>query len=283
MKNVWLLYQLGDLKVNRDYVTTMRRNAKPLDINIKAVTIEQLTLSMDENGMPGILFKGVPARPDAVISRMRLPLYSRHLEAMGIPVFNGSRVCEICNDKRYTYQFLKGMPMPRTRFLTENTPLPVEYPLIVKPACSHGGDRVTEVKGLVAYENAVNSILPEAGLVQEVTGNWGYDLRVYVLFGKIVAGVMRHSTDGSKVSNYKRGGEVSLHTLTREETELCNEVIHRFEQAGAPLCFAGVDFLYEKEGPVIGEVEDVVGSRMLYKTSDIDIVSLYLQEILKRI
>ena len=40
---------------------------------------------------------------------------------------------------------------------------------------------------------------------------------------------------------------------------------------------AGVDLLYDHGQPVIGEVEDVVGSRMLYKTSDIDIVSLYLQ------
>ena len=39
---------------------------------------------------------------------------------------------------------------------------------------------------------------------------------------------------------------------------------------------AGVDLLYDHGQPVVGEVEDVVGSRMLYKTSDIDIVSLFL-------
>ena len=30
---------------------------------------------------------------------------------------------------------------------------------------------------------------------------------------------------------------------------------------------------------MIGEVEDVVGSRMLYQTSDLDIVTLYLEGI----
>lgn len=282
MKNLWLLYQIGDLKVNRDYVATMRKSAKDLGLNIKPVTIDQLSLCMNENGMPYVLLKGEPVRPDAVISRMRVPLYSRHLEGMGIPVFNGSRVCEICNDKRYTYQFLKGLPMPRTTFLTENTPMPEKYPRVVKPACSHGGDRVELVEDEVMYQNAVAGILPQPGLVQEVAGKPGYDLRVYVLFGKIVAGVLRRAKNGV-VSNYKQGGDVSLHTLSREEEELANEVIRRFEQAGAPLCFAGVDFLYEKEGPVIGEVEDVVGSRMLYKSSDIDIVALYLEEIVKRI
>ena len=34
---------------------------------------------------------------------------------------------------------------------------------------------------------------------------------------------------------------------------------------------------------VIGEVEDVVGSRMLYRVSDLDIVGLYLDEIRQRI
>ena len=57
----------------------------------------------------------------------------------------------------------------------------------------------------------------------------------------------------------------------------------RFDAAGAPLCFAGVDLLYEDYGPVVGEVEDVVGSRMLYRVSDLDVVGLYLDEIRRRI
>lgn len=76
---------------------------------------------------------------------------------------------------------------------------------------------------------------------------------------------------------------MELHALTREERQLVEEVIARFNAAGAPLCFAGVDLLYEDYGPVIGEVEDVVGSRMLYRVSDLDIVGLYLDEIRQRI
>ena len=45
----------------------------------------------------------------------------------------------------------------------------------------------------------------------------------------------------------------------------------------------GVDLLYEDYGPVVGEVEDVVGSRMLYRVSDLDVVGLYLDEIRRRI
>jgi len=96
--------------------------------------------------------------------------------------------------------------------------------------------------------------------------------------GKILAGVMRTARSGV-VSNFKQGGHVALHELTEAERSLAQTVIDRFEAAGAPLHMAGVDLLYDHGQPVIGEVEDVVGSRMLYNTSDIDIVALYLEHI----
>ena len=244
MKIVWLLYQQEDLSANRDYARLMRENGLKRDMKIETVLTRDLTLLLDENGTPSCLRKGRKERPDAVIARMREPLYSRHFERMDVPVFNGSEVCRICNDKRQTLQFLSGLPMPRTTFLTPFTPMPQDGPVIVKPACSHGGDRV--------------------------------------LFGQIVAGVMRTAKSGV-VSNYKRGGNVALHDLSREERQLAEEVIARFDAAGAPLCFAGVDLLYEDYGPVVGEVEDVVGSRMLYRVSDLDVVGLYLDEIRRRI
>ena len=213
---------------------------------------------------------------------MREPLYSRHFERMGVPVFNGSEVCRICNDKRQTLQFLSGLPMPRTTFLTPFTPMPQDGPVIVKPACSHGGDRVELVETQFQWNDALEALQGEPALMQSVTRRPGRDLRVYVLFGQIVAGVMRTAKSGV-VSNYKRGGNVALHDLSREERQLAEEVIARFDAAGAPLCFAGVDLLYEDYGPVVGEVEDVVGSRMLYRVSDLDVVGLYLDEIRRRI
>ena len=110
----------------------------------------------------------------------------------------------------------------------------------------------------------------------------GRDLRVYVLFGRINAGVMRTAKSGI-VSNYKRGGDVALHTLTDEETVLAQAVIRRFEENNASMSFAGIDFLYHNGSPVLNEVEDVVGSRMLYQVSDIDMIDLYMQEIAKRL
>ena len=43
--------------------------------------------------------------------------------------------------------------------------------------------------------------------------------------------------------------------------------------------FIGVDFLLAEGGYKVIEIEDPVGSRMVYKTTDIDIISKYIDYI----
>lgn len=282
MRTFWLLYEDTDFAVNRGYADMMRVAGEKRGLCIQPVLLSELTLIMDGNGAASCLRNGISARPDAILSRQRDSLVSRHFEAMGVPVYNNSRVCAICNDKRATHQFLRGLPMPQTLFLSSSLTQPPEgtrFPVIIKPACSHGGDRVTLVHNAEEWLAAVRAIFPKPALQQTVVSGAGHDLRVYVLHGRILAGVMRTAKEGV-VSNFKRGGQVALHALTDAERKLATAAIERFRAAGAPLCMAGVDLLYDHGHPVIGEVEDVVGSRMLYQVSDIDIVSLYLDGLL---
>lgn len=283
MKTLWLLYDDIDYAVNQGFARMMQERGEPLGLDVQAVVLSELTLGMDGNGQPTCLRNGKTARPDAILSRQRDSLISEHFERMGIPVFNNAKVCHICNDKRITYQFLQGLPMPQTVFLSpsqKEPPVGTCFPVVLKPACSHGGDRVLVVNNVEEWKEAASRILPEPALQQAVVTEAGQDLRVYVLGGKILAGVMRTARSGV-VSNFKQGGHVALHELTDAERELAQSVIDRFEQADAPLHMAGVDLLYDHGHPVVGEVEDVVGSRMLYNTSDIDIVALYLRHIAK--
>ncbi|HPR78053.1 MAG TPA: ATP-grasp domain-containing protein, partial [Candidatus Limiplasma sp.] len=156
------------------------------------------------------------------------------------------------------------------------------YPLVIKPAGGHGGENVALVHNEYEWRDAADQILPQDIVQQKPAVDAGKDLRVYVLFGKIVAAVLRTARTGI-ISNFKRGGSVELHTLTDEERTLAEAVIARFAQAEAPLCFAGVDFLYEQGHPFLSEVEDVVGSRMLYQVSSMDIAGLYLDQIRERL
>lgn len=287
-KTCWLLYDGQDLAVNRDYAALMQKTGQQYGLHVEAVTLQELTLGMDAFGQPTLLRNGTAVRPDAVLSRMRYDWVSEHMERMGIPVFNNSKVCRICNDKRRTHLFLQGLPMAETVFqdgLFSMKEEPVSYPRIFKPADGHGGESVQLLENSTAYDEAVcklNANGNRPALHQAVIDQPGRDLRVYVLFGKILAGVLRTAKVGV-VSNFKLGGSVVLHALTDAERTLAVTVIDRFDKAGAPLHMAGVDLLYGNNGPVISEVEDVVGSRMLYQVSDIDLVDLYLQGIAQRI
>ena len=40
--------------------------------------------------------------------------------------------------------------------------------------------------------------------------------------------------------------------------------------------FAGIDLIFHEGRPVLNEIEDVVGSRMLYAHTDLDIQELFL-------
>lgn len=281
-KTGWLIYEESDLAVNRDFAALVEREGEKRDIRMETVRTAQLALGVTAAGAL-FVHNGVRAvLPDFVIARHRDALLSEQFERMGVPVFNGSRVCALCNDKRRTHQFLEGLPMVETTFVNHRyakAPGESAYPLVVKPATGHGGDRVKRVANEYEWREAVDEILPQDIVQQRVAGDAGRDLRVYLLFGEPIAAVMRTAKRGI-VSNFKRGGEVALHTMTAREHTLALAVAERFAAAQAPLCFAGVDFLYDQGEPVLGEVEDVVGSRMLYQVSDINIVALFLDRLL---
>lgn len=283
MRRGWLLYDERDLAVNRDFAAFMTDEAKKRELALETVTAERLRFGLRSGGTLSIRLDGAEALPDFVISRQRSALLSRQLERMGVPVFNNARVCELCNDKRETHQFLAGLPMLETEFADASRALPpLSYPRVVKPACSHGGDRVQLVQSEAQWREAMAAIAPESALTQEVAAQPGRDLRVYVVFGEIVAGVLRTARSGV-VSNFKLGGHAALHELTSAERALAEAVVRRFAAEGAPLCFAGVDLLYHTAGPVLSEVEDVVGSRMLYKAGGPDVAALYLDGLRERL
>ncbi|NLI21274.1 MAG: ATP-grasp domain-containing protein [Clostridiales bacterium] len=285
MKTGWLLYDEGDLAKNRDFAAYFEREGEKRGLTIETVRTSQLAMGVRANGALWLRRDGRETLPNFAVSRQRDALVSAQLEGLGVPVFNGSRVCAICNDKRVTHQFLAGLPMMETTFVSHRyavAPGEDAYPLVVKPACGHGGQGVRRVANEYEWRDAVDDILPQDILQQKIADGGGRDLRLYVLFGQIVAAVLRTAREGI-VSNFKRGGAVAAHAPTPEERRLAELVVARFEAAGAPLCFAGVDLLCHGGAPVIGEVEDVVGSRMLYQVSDLDIVGLYLDRLRERV
>ena len=115
-------------------------------------------------------------------------------------------------------------------------------------------------------------------VAQEKVGNRNSDLRVYVIGNKILASVLRESNEGFR-ANFSLGGNVSLYDLSDDEKKLINNIIDLFD-----FDMVGIDFILDDNGNLVfNEIEDVVGARMLYQCSDIDIVKEYLSYISKKI
>jgi gamma-F420-2:alpha-L-glutamate ligase len=196
-------------------------------------------------------------------------------------------VAEICNDKARTYQYVAqlGIPMVDSTFYKneriENIIDLIKFPSVIKAVDGHGGNQVfliepsntTEVE-LNKKQFIRNQLKCSNIVLQPLVGHKYQDLRVYVIGKTIVAAILRTAKEGFK-SNFSLGGEVEQFHLSKEEIKLVKKIIKLFNFG-----LVGIDFIIGDQGELIfNEIEDVVGARMLYQCTDINLVRLYLNYI----
>lgn len=282
-KRGWLVYDRAGAEYNKAYIQMHFEEAEKLHIQIELVYAEEITFGVKDQ-KPVVFYKGNEVeKPDFVICRTIYPFLSNMLERAGFLVFNNAKVAEIANDKAKTYSYLAnhGIPMVDSIFIRrkdakECVPkLPDHW--VVKAVDGHGGKQV-----FLKEEKNVEEILEKTGqsdlVAQPFLEGPCEDVRVYVLGKEILACVRRHAKNGFK-SNFSLGGEVELYTLTKEEKQLVQKIIDMFSFG-----LVGIDFLIDAQGALVfNEIEDVVGARMLYQLTDINLVERYLTFILKEI
>lgn len=274
-----IVYEEQDAIYNRSFIDYLIKEGKTQGITLELMLYEGFSYGIRENATFIEYENRKMMRPDFVIYRCRKYLLSRQFETMGIKVFNSSKVCEICNDKSLTYQYMStlGIPMVPGVFV-ENKQLEKilndqQEDMVVKAVAGHGGSQVCLVKqgDVQSIEEAIRIMDGESVVVQPLVKGRGQDLRVYVIGGRIIAAVLRSAVSGFK-SNFSLGGSVELYELSEREKELVEKIT-----AQLSLDYAGIDFIIGDNGQLIfNEIEDVVGARMLYQCSDIDIVPIYL-------
>lgn len=285
----WLIYSKKDAKKNAAYIGFYMEEAQKRGIEITLIYRDELEFGV-LGGKYYITYLGNSITlPSFAICRTIYPLLSRHLECMGIPVFNNGKVAEICNDKAKTYQYVvqAGIPIIDTSFVKNNKirdALPkIKRPTVVKAVDGHGGSQVFLIneEDLNISGNIDDIICKMDGsdiVLQPLTGKRNSDLRVYVIGREIIAAVLRTADTGFR-SNYSLGGQVCLYKLTDNEKSIVEKIIKLFDFG-----MVGIDFLLGDDGELIfNEIEDVVGARMLYSCSDINLVGLYLDFIIKQI
>jgi len=290
----WLIYRERDVEKNKRYIEFYKEEGKLQDIEIKLILIEKLEFGIRNNTWYMTYEKKDIQHPDFAICRTIYPLLNKQLEYMGIPVFNNSKVSEICNDKAKTYQYVAklGIDMVDSAFvkseLVKNAINQIQQPSVIKAVAGHGGSQVFLLDP--SSKNADSTIVEmekekiliglssEDTVLQPLTGTRHQDLRVYVIGKKIIAAILRTAKEGFK-SNFSLGGEVREYHLSKVESTIVEKIIDLFDFG-----LVGIDFIIGDRGELIfNEIEDVVGARMLYQCTDINLVRLYLEFIKKRL
>ena len=276
----WIIYDSKQYERNRWFAEELQKHCLSFG-DAKLIITERLRFGISAD-RPILLYDGAPiSAPDFVIMRSIFPLLSDFLEAAGVRVFNDSTTARICNDKRLTHLSVlrSGVRMMDTLFFdrdyfSENALSAVSYPAVVKSASGHGGKEVFFVNSSDELLTAVHSMQDSRFLIQKPFSPSGQDLRVYVLGGRVIGSALR--TSDSLKSNFSLGGKATFHTLAAHEQSAVSAVISSLPFSPD---FIGIDFLYGGSDLIFNEIEDVVGTRMLYETSDLDPASLYVSYI----
>ncbi|MGN1317466.1 MAG: RimK family alpha-L-glutamate ligase [Lachnospirales bacterium] len=255
-----IVYEKENAKHNKNYINWYIEKFSKRNVNLSLVYADEIDYSKKYDF--------------AIVRAMRCDI-TKKLEDKGVRCFNNYKVSYITNDKGkcYDYMVKNNIEILKTCYKIEDIK---KYPVVVKPKDSHGGDRVNLAKNSEELEKLMPLYEKDNYIFQEVAQDLGKDLRVYVLGGKIVASMLRKSNNLR--SNFCLGGSADIYNLSNEEKALVNKIISLFD-----FDFVGIDFLFNNGKIIFNEIEDVVGSRMLYTYTDIDIVEEYVKYILSKL
>ena len=256
-----LVYTSADAEYNKWFIDHIIEEGRKCNLDIR------LVLS-DKEEIPDNKYS-------FAIVRNRDSKLCKRLEENNIRCFNSSYVVNIGNDKWEMYKDFNSAGIPV--MYTQRTKLP--YPFVMKPVDGHGGENVYLIKNADEYESVISNIPDERRgdlIYQVIATEKGRDIRVYVVGGIILTAMERIAVDTEKDfrSNYSLNGNAKEHALTDEELKLAAKVADHIKAD-----FVGIDLIYNNGRPVVNEIEDAVGTRMLYSLTDIDPVREFVAHI----
>ena len=246
----------------------IERNQWFIDKCLKELNDELFSLELvEENDALAVVSN---KKIDFVINRSRNHQLMRHFESLGVVCFNNSLTNEIANNKWKTYKLLKKSDIPciESYDYIDNIK---ECPFVMKSLNGHGGQEVFLLNGKAEADKVLKKS-QQKYIYQNYLENSG-DLRVYLLGKRIIGAVLRQN-DNDFRSNFSLGGSVIKYEPTQELINISLRIRDLLQSD-----FIGVDFLKTTNGFIVNEIEDPVGSRMLYQTSNINAISLLIAYI----
>lgn len=208
------------------------------------------------------------------------------LQASGCPVINPPRALETCVDKYLTdlRLDLAGLPTIETIVCQHSDDALAAFDrlgrdVVVKPLFGAEGRGMVRVTDAEIAWRTFRAIEATGGVLylQRFVPHPGWDLRVFIIGERIVAGMRRIAHDDWR-TNVAQGARSEPIEITGDVAELARKAA---QAVGAVI--AGVDVLPTKDGEwKVIEVNAVPGWRALAQTTGIDIAAVIVDEIVQR-
>ena len=195
-----------------------------------------------------------------------IPL-ARHLENLGLRLFNRGEAIALCDDKAETALAFErgGIAQPKTviaplKFTSDPYPNDdfldsvagrLGFPLVMKERVGSFGAQVSLARNVGEIRAVMHSRPAASWLFQEyIASSFGRDLRIQTLGGKAVAAAARYGAPNDFRSNVTAGGRMEPIDPPQTFIELAVRTAEHLR-----LDFAGIDILYgEEETPLVCEV-----------------------------
>jgi len=286
--DVWILFN-EEVNASTAEALEVRRfmvEGKEMGINVEVFNPEQFDLLVCEHERETVLIDGVERKlPDFILPRTYMIdsgyfalAVIRHLERMGVRVFNSSASIEIVSDKLHTHQVLaeSGLPTPST--MLAKFPVNVDlvekslgFPVVVKTLLGVNGTGVFLMDNRDSFRDLMELISqtnPNIQLIFQkfISRSRGRDLRLFVVDGQVVASMERRAKAGEFKANYTQGAEV----LEFVPDEAAQELAIRTAQL-LDLQVAGIDLLFDDDGYTICEANSFPGFKGLESCCDVNV------------
>jgi ribosomal protein S6--L-glutamate ligase len=222
------------------------------------------------SGVDAVIVRTMPPGSlEQVVFRMNL---LAQLEARGVQVLNPARAVECAVDKYLTTARLSaaGLPVPET-VVCENADAALAAfeqlggDVVVKPIFGSEGRGILRVSDPDLALRAFRTLerIQAVLYLQRFVPHEGFDLRIMVLDGRVLAGMRRRSPHDFR-TNVSRQARPEPVELTERERDWA---LRSAQAVGARL--AGVDLLYDRAGNgYVIEVNGVPGWQALQRVTD---------------
>lgn len=290
--NGWIIYN-GYLQTPKflEMVELYRVAAIKRGIDVKPVRNDELLIVFQDNNAV-IKGKYRDCSPDFVIFMDKDVRLARHLEKLGMKLFNSSTAIEICDDKTMTYQVLanRGIRLPKTIIAPlvyqgceeggfeyyEYIEDELKYPIVVKEAFGSFGEQVYLAANRGELVRIRRALIHKPHIYQEfIESSRGRDVRIHVVGDQAIAAMMRTS-DRDFRTNLTGGGRMNQYVPSAEFIDMavkCTKLV------GAG--FAGVDILFgPHQEPILCEVNSNAHIKNIFNITGIDVADRIVEYII---